>query len=61
MDPITFLQVTHVEQRIAREAAAAHNLAARERRQRAGGRLRSPLAHFAIRRTRVRTTACATC
>lgn len=61
MDPITLLQITHVEQRIAREAAATHNLAVRQRNEQAAGLVRALAARFAARRTRVGTTACATC
>ncbi|HSK23379.1 MAG TPA: hypothetical protein VK906_09400 [Egicoccus sp.] len=61
MDPITLLQITHIEQRIARQTAASHNLAVRQRHEHAAGLVRALAARFAVRRTRVGTTACATC
>jgi hypothetical protein len=60
MDPITLLQITHVEQRIARELAATHNAAVRHRRQQATSRASIARRLFA-RPAAAPTAACATC
>ncbi|MFA9444301.1 hypothetical protein [Egicoccus sp. AB-alg6-2] len=59
MDPITLLQITHVEQRVARATAAAHNAAVRQRRARARAR-RWSLGDLMVTR-RAAPPACATC
>jgi hypothetical protein len=61
MDPITLLQITHFEQRVARELAAAHNAAVRHRREQAAARP-SPLRRLFARPAAAPTAAtCATC
>lgn len=60
MDPISLLQVTLTEQRLAREATARRNLAVRERRDRTAGRTRTLLARF-TGGAPAGTPACATC
>lgn len=56
MDTMSLLFVTHVEQRLAREAAARHNLAVDARRDRTSRWLITRAG-----RRRPATVACATC